>query len=65
LWGRALSRAVLERRQDTLDQQDLIAAEGAPQTFGNVAVDGAASFIMAGVSAMNEVNRQLGWGYDS
>ncbi len=65
MWGRAIHRAVLEKRQCTLDQQDLINAEGAPPVFNNAVVDGAVGFLRAGVSAMNEVNRQLGWGYDS
>jgi len=64
LWGRAIHRAVLEKRQCTLDQQDLIASEGAAPVFGNAVVDGAMGFLRAGVSAMNEVNRQLGWGAD-
>jgi len=66
LWGRALNRAVLEKRQATLDQQDLITAEGPEPTFntGHQVVDGALGFLQAGVSAMNQVNRQLGWGGD-
>lgn len=66
LWGRALTKAVLTKRQGTLDQQDLLAAEGAPPSFntGHSAVDGTLGFLAAGVNAMNEVNRQLGWGED-
>ena len=64
LWGRAINRAVLEKRQAVLDQQDLITSEGAQPVFGNVAVDNAVGFLRAGVSAMNEVNRQFGWGGD-
>ena len=65
MWGRAINRAVLEKRQGTLDQQDLIAADSPAPVFGVAVVDGAMSFVRAGVGAMNEVNRQLGWGYDS
>jgi len=66
MWGRALGRAVLGRRQGTLGQDDLVAAEGAEPNFdtGHATVDGALSFVRAGVNAMNEVNRQLGWGGD-
>lgn len=66
LWGRALAKAVLSKRQGTLNQQDLLAAEGADSTFttGNATVDGALSVLRAGVGAMNEVNRHLGWGQD-
>lgn len=66
LWGRAISKAVLTKRQGTLDQQDLLAAEGLPSTFdtGNSTVDGALGVLAAGVNAINEVNRQLGWGED-
>jgi len=63
LWGRAIYRAVLEKRQCTLDQQDLIAAEGAPPVFCDTGVVGG-SLLRAGLAAMNEVNRQLGWGGD-
>jgi len=63
LWGRALGKAVLEKRQCTLDQQDLVAAEGSEPVFtGHAAVDGALGFLRAGVNAMNHVNRQFGWG---
>lgn len=66
MWGRALNRAVLERRQGVLDQQDLLAAEGAGEiSLGNAAADTAIAIVRAGVGAMNEVNRQFGWGYDS
>ncbi|KAJ4400974.1 hypothetical protein N0V85_005626 [Neurospora sp. IMI 360204] len=65
MWGRAINRAVMEKRQCTLDQQDLLnSQEGQQETFGHPVVDGAASFVRAGVNAMNAVNRSLGWGYD-
>lgn len=63
LWGRAISKAVLTKRQGTLDQQDLLASEGAPPPFGNE-VGQAMNLVVAGVNAMNEVNRHLGWGED-
>ena len=63
LWGRAIHHAVLSKRACTLDQQDLTAAEGRPvvQT-GNEVFDG---LIGTSIRAMNEVNRQLGWGRNS
>lgn len=63
LWGRAIHHAVLSKRVCTLDQQDLITAEGRPpiQT-GNQVVDG---LVGAGIRAMNVVNQQLGWGRHS
>lgn len=64
LWGRALSKAVLTKRQGTLDQQDLLAAEGALPNFGAGSGEGPMGLVVAGVLAMNEVNRQLGWGQD-
>lgn len=66
MWGRALSETVLSKRQGVLDQQDLLTAEGAPPEFssGNAVMNGAVSFVRAGVSAMNEVNRHMGWGGD-
>lgn len=65
MWGRAINRAVLEKRQTILDQQDLLASQGAEPVFSSAMGDGAMGLLRAGVSAMNEVNRQLGWGYDS
>lgn len=66
LWGRAIAKAALSKREGVLDQQDLLAAEGAPPELnsGNAMVNGAVSFVRAGVNAMNEVNRNLGWGGD-
>lgn len=61
LWGRAISKAVLTKRQGTLDQQDLLASEGPPPQFGTD-VGQAVNLVGAGIHAMNEVNRHLGWG---
>lgn len=65
VWGRAIHRAILEKRQTTLDQQDLLSADAPDPTFDHPVVDGAANLVRAGVRALNEVNRSLGWGYDS
>ncbi|EEY20420.1 conserved hypothetical protein [Verticillium alfalfae VaMs.102] len=69
--ARAVRRAVLERRQGTLDQGDLVAAEGAQdatfegQTEAQAVVGNAVgNFVRAGVSAMNAVNVRFGWGGD-
>lgn len=66
MWARPIAKAVLSKRQGVLDQQDLIAADGADPAFntGHSTVDGALGFFRAGVNAMNEVNRHLGWGED-
>ncbi|KAK4102369.1 hypothetical protein N658DRAFT_468803 [Parathielavia hyrcaniae] len=62
LWGRAISRAVLDKRQGTLDHEDLIASQTAPaEPFGN-ALRGAPRFLREGVSAITAINSQLGWG---
>jgi len=65
MWGRAINRAVMSKRQGTLDQQDLLTSDVPDPVFGNATIDGAANIVRAGVRAMNEVNRQLGWGGDS
>ncbi|KAK0725217.1 hypothetical protein B0H67DRAFT_479523 [Lasiosphaeris hirsuta] len=65
MWGRAISRAVLQKQQSTLDQHDLLMAEGAAPDFSSASAEGALGFLMAGVVAMGEVNRHLGWGGDS
>lgn len=64
LWGRAINRAVLDKRQCTLDQQDLIASQTAPaEPFASV-LEGAPRFLREGINAITAVNRQLGWGGD-
>ncbi|CAK7221250.1 hypothetical protein SBRCBS47491_004464 [Sporothrix bragantina] len=65
MWARAINNAVLGKRQGTLDQEDLRQAEGSAPNFeptGNTTVDGALGFVRAGINAMNQVNRQRGWG---
>ncbi|KAJ4292872.1 hypothetical protein N0V88_005530 [Collariella sp. IMI 366227] len=62
LWGRAICRAVLDRRQGALNQEDLIASQTAPaEPFGNL-LEGAPRFLRNGINAIQAVNRQLGWG---
>ncbi len=66
IWARATKKAVLEKRQITLDQQDLFDAEGARPTFntGHEPVDSALGLLHAGINAMNEASHQLAWGGD-
>ncbi|OTA90017.1 hypothetical protein M434DRAFT_98986 [Hypoxylon sp. CO27-5] len=66
MWGRAICKAVLEKRQKVLDQTDLRRAEEPEPSFetGNSTVDGALGLFRVGINAMNEVNRHLGWGGD-
>lgn len=66
MWGRAIIKAVLEKRQKVLDQEDLRRSQEPAPSFesGNATVDGAMGVFQAGISAMNEVNRQFGWGGD-
>ncbi|KAI1420064.1 hypothetical protein F5Y12DRAFT_165067 [Xylaria sp. FL1777] len=66
MWAHAICRAVLEKRQTILDQSDLRRAHEADPAFntGNASVNGALGLFRAGIHAMNEVNRQLGWGGD-
>lgn len=65
MWARAIRKAVLERRQGTLDQQDLIAAEGRQGETFDEAEGRVGGFVRAGVHAMNAVNQHFGWGGDS
>lgn len=65
LWGRAISRAVLDKRQCTLDQEDLLASQTAPAEPFGTALEGAPRFLREGINAITAVNRQLGWGGDS
>ncbi|KAI0158027.1 hypothetical protein GGR52DRAFT_184680 [Hypoxylon sp. FL1284] len=66
MWGPAICKAVLGKRQCELSQSDLRSAHEAEPAFntGNTTVNGALDIFRAGMSAMNEVNRHLGWGGD-
>lgn len=66
LWARAICKAILEKRQTTLDQADLQRAEQPvpPLNTGHAGVNEAAGIVRAGIGAMNEINRHLGWGGD-
>ncbi|KAK5657437.1 hypothetical protein OQA88_3009 [Cercophora sp. LCS_1] len=64
IWARAVYRAVFERQQRVLDQGDLAAADTAPLSFHSGLVNDTMGIFRAGIDAMNEMNRQLGWGGD-
>ncbi|OHF02757.1 hypothetical protein CORC01_01858 [Colletotrichum orchidophilum] len=69
MWGRAISKAVLQRRQGELDQRDLRDAEGRQDTsfedvLAGIDQETTRGLVRAGVSAMNAVNRHYGWGDD-
>ncbi|KXH35547.1 hypothetical protein CSIM01_08454 [Colletotrichum simmondsii] len=69
MWARAISKAVLERRQGELDQRDLRDAEGRQDTsfedvLAGIDQETTRGLVRAGVSAMNVVNRHFGWGED-
>ncbi|KFH41448.1 hypothetical protein ACRE_078420 [Hapsidospora chrysogenum ATCC 11550] len=57
MWARPIHRAVLQRRQCTLDQADLREEADGPEPRG-----GFAGAVRAGVEAMGVVNRSFGWG---
>lgn len=60
MWGRAIHQAIMQRRQGTLERDDLRRADGArPREQGFAGV------VQAGVEAMDVVNRSFGWGADS
>lgn len=58
MWARVIHKAVLDRRQGTLDQGDINRLD-APGPQG-----GFAGAVQAGVEAMGVVNRSFGWGRD-
>ncbi|KAI1432246.1 hypothetical protein GGR50DRAFT_697198 [Xylaria sp. CBS 124048] len=65
LWARVIFQAVLEKKQAILDQADIRRAhEGQSINTGNT-FNGGLGIFRASVFAMNQVNRQLGWGQDS
>lgn len=59
MWARAIHKAVLDRRQGTLDQGDLARTDNPAAPQG-----GFAGAVQAGVEAMGVVNRSFGWGAD-
>jgi hypothetical protein len=64
-WAKLVEKAVVGKQQVMLTQEDLMRRPDAevPVT-GNEIVDGVASLFGTGMRVYNEVNRQLGWGYD-
>jgi hypothetical protein len=65
-WSRVIEKSALRRREGLLTEEDLARVDDPePQAnSGNSYLDAAASLVGAGVHAYQEVNRQLGWGYD-
>jgi hypothetical protein len=66
-WATHLKKAVMERRQGGLTEEDLSRSRESgqiPQT-GNPSVDSAIGFVNSGMQVFQEVNRQVGWGYDT
>lgn len=66
-WQKSIDKAILDKVQGVLTEQDLIAAEQPrelPRT-GNPVVDSTVAVLGSGIQAYQAVNRSLGWGHDS
>jgi hypothetical protein len=65
-WAKTIEKAVLEKQQGVLTEEDLQRAVLPQEEFrsGNEQIDRAANFVGAGLRAFSDVNRQLGWGGD-
>jgi hypothetical protein len=69
-WAKIIEKAALGRREVALTQEDLARGiesewDATPSgSSGNQFLDGARDMLHAGVRVYNEVNRQVGWGYD-
>jgi hypothetical protein len=65
-WARAIEKAALAKRKDFITEEDLATVDQPAPALntGNQLVDQAAGLLGAGVRAFQEVNRQVGWGYD-
>jgi hypothetical protein len=65
-WAKAIEKAALAKRQAVLTEEDLAAVNQLPPAVntGNQTVDQAIGLLGAGMRAYQEVNRQVGWGYD-
>jgi hypothetical protein len=65
-WAKTVEKAVLTKQQGTLTEEDLHRPDQPQEAFrsGHDGVDRAVNFLGAGITAFNEVNRQLGWGGD-
>lgn len=59
MWARAVHKAVVDRRQGTLDQGDLARVDNPTPVQG-----GFLGAVQTGVEAMGVVNRSFGWGAD-
>jgi hypothetical protein len=65
-WAGCIEKAVLQKRQGILTEEDLAKANAPEQEFrsGHEGVDTAVGLFGAGLQAYNQVNRSLGWGGD-
>lgn len=65
-WAGCIEKAVLQKRQGLLTEEDLAKANAPEGEFrsGYEGVDTAVGFFGAGLNAYNQVNRSLGWGGD-
>jgi hypothetical protein len=64
-WQKVIEKAVLQRKQTLLTEEDLARVDEPALQTGNNVIDSAVGFLGAGVRAYHEVNRQVGWGYDT
>lgn len=64
-WQKAIEKAVLQKQHTTLTEEDLARVDDAVTQTGNAVLDSAIGFVGASVRAYQEVNRQVGWGYDN
>ncbi|QDS75234.1 hypothetical protein FKW77_000409 [Venturia effusa] len=66
VWAGCIEKAVLQKRQGLLTEEDLARANSTEQEFmsGHQGVDTAVLFFGAGLNANSQVNRSLGWGGD-
>lgn len=64
-WGRAIQKAMLDRRQGVLDQGDLARADGAlPENMPRGSSRVLSAAVRTGMDAMGVVDQSFGWGGD-
>jgi len=66
-WKNPIAKAVMDKRQCTLTEPDLLRDSNESNRLratGNQTADTVVNLVHAGLQVYNEVNRQVGWGYD-
>ncbi|KAF2665562.1 hypothetical protein BT63DRAFT_377806 [Microthyrium microscopicum] len=64
-WQKLIAKAIVSKRETVLTEEDLVIVDESLPQYGDPTIDSAINFLGAGIRTYQEVNRQVGWGYDT